>query len=118
MCAAVVGAGVRLARGPALTVALSVGLVMASHGALDAFTDGGKGLALLWPLSDERFFAPWRPIPVAPLGLGMLSWRGASVALREIVLFLPLFVLAFWPRRAPGRATEARPDRAIGSRRS
>jgi membrane-bound metal-dependent hydrolase YbcI (DUF457 family) len=39
----------------------------ASHGLLDALTNGGLGVALLWPLSDARFFAPLRPIQVAPL---------------------------------------------------
>ena len=39
----------------------------ASHGVLDAFTNGGLGVALLWPFSDARLFAPVRPIQVAPL---------------------------------------------------
>ncbi len=30
----------------------------ASHGALDAFTNGGLGVAFLWPWSEQRFFAP------------------------------------------------------------
>ena len=99
LCGIVVGGLVWAARGPAVLVAVTVAVVMASHGVLDAFTDGGKGLALLWPLSDDRFFAPWRPIPVAPLGLGMLSRRGAAVVLQEMLLFLPLLVVALWPWR-------------------
>jgi inner membrane protein len=55
----------------------------------------------LWPFSLERFFAPWRPIPVAPIGFGFLSARGMRVAGVELVAFAPLFVYALWPRRSP-----------------
>ncbi len=41
---------------------------MASHGLLDAMTDGGKGIALLSPFTNTRYFLPWRFIPVSPLG--------------------------------------------------
>jgi inner membrane protein len=39
-----------------------------SHPLLDAVTDGGRGVALLWPLTAHRYFAPWRPIIVSPIG--------------------------------------------------
>jgi inner membrane protein len=39
-----------------------------SHPLLDAFTNGGRGVALLWPLTTHRYFAPWRPIVVSPIG--------------------------------------------------
>jgi inner membrane protein len=39
-----------------------------SHPLLDACTNGGRGVALLWPLSNHRYFAPWRPIVVSPIG--------------------------------------------------
>lgn len=39
-----------------------------SHPLLDAFTNGGRGVALLSPFSNHRFFAPWRPIQVSPIG--------------------------------------------------
>ena len=42
-------------------------LAAASHGILDALTNGGLGVALLWPFTEARFFAPVRPIEVAPL---------------------------------------------------
>lgn len=77
--------------------------VAASHGLLDTLTDGGPGVALLWPFSNRRFFAPWRPIPVAPIGLGMLSERGAFVMASEVAIFLPFFLYAFWPREAKSR---------------
>lgn len=77
--------------------------VAASHGLLDTLTDGGLGVALLWPFSNRRFFAPWRPIPVAPIGLGILTARGFRIMATEAVLFLPFFAYAFWPRRKNGR---------------
>ena len=36
----------------------------ASHGALDALTNGGLGVALLSPFDTTRYFAPFRPIEV------------------------------------------------------
>src|SRR5262245_43206571 len=74
-------------------------LVLASHGILDAFTDGGLGCALLWPFSDERFFAPWRPLPVAPIGARFFGPAGLRVAWVELAWFAPLLVYALWPRR-------------------
>ena len=75
-------------------------LVVASHGCLDAMTDGGRGIALLWPFTDARFFFPWRPIPVAPIGVGLLSARGLHAVLVEVVAFAPPWIYAAWPRRA------------------
>jgi inner membrane protein len=97
--AVVVWAIVRKSRRPAMGVAAAAGLVVASHGLLDAMTDGGRGIALLWPFSDERYFAPWRPIPVAPIGLRILAPAGLVLMATEAVLFLPLWMVAFWPRR-------------------
>ena len=72
--------------------------VAASHGLLDTLTDGGLGIALFWPFSNARFFAPWNPIPVAPIGAGMLSARGLRVLGIEALQFLPVFAWALWPR--------------------
>ncbi|UQA62994.1 metal-dependent hydrolase [Polyangium aurulentum] len=72
---------------------------VASHGLLDTLTDGGLGMALLWPFTNARYFAPWRPIPVAPIGLGVLSQRGFYVMAVELAMFSPLFLYALWPRR-------------------
>lgn len=72
--------------------------VVVSHGLLDTLTDGGRGIALLWPFDDSRYFAPWRPIPVSPIGAGLLSARGAFVMLTELVVFAPLWLWAVWPR--------------------
>ena len=79
-------------------IALVACLVAISHPLLDAMTDGGLGVALLWPFSNARFFAPWRPIPVAPIGARMLSTRGLHVLWIEAIGSLPLLAWAVWPR--------------------
>jgi len=90
-----VGLGARWLKRPVLKTMGVAALVLASHGLLDTMTDGGLGAALLWPFSLTRFFAPWRPIPVAPIGPAFFSPGGAMIALTEVVLFLPLWLLAF-----------------------
>ncbi|MFC7422039.1 metal-dependent hydrolase [Iodobacter arcticus] len=58
---------------------------MVSHPLLDALTDGGLGVALLWPFSFERFFLPWRIISVSPIGSSFFSVRGLLVIQSEFV---------------------------------
>jgi inner membrane protein len=84
-----------------LRVGVTVALVVATHGLLDAMTDGGKGVALLWPFSTHRFFLPWRPIPVAPIGAGFVSAEGLHVALVELVELAPLIAYALLARVRP-----------------
>lgn len=71
-------------------------IATASHGMLDAFTNGGLGIAFLWPFSSERFFAPLHPIEVSPLGLSrFLSERGLAVLASEVLwVWLPLMASA------------------------
>ena len=108
-CGAGLGFVARRCGLPPLSIVLIISAVMASHGILDAFTDGGRGVALLWPLSDARYFAPWRPIPVSPLGMAVFSRQGLGVMCYETLLFLPLFAVAAWPRST---ARQPRRDRA------
>jgi inner membrane protein len=88
----------RLAKLAAARTSLIAVAVVMSHPILDAFTDGGLGCALLWPFSDQRFFAPWTPIPVAPIGRAFLSGEGARVAAIELAAFAPFLLYAIWPR--------------------
>ena len=80
-----------------LTAFLFIAAAMASHGLLDMFTDGGKGVALLWPWSGERLFAPWRVIEVSPIGLSrFLSARGMEVIMSEMLwIWLPCLVIYY-----------------------
>ena len=93
---------VRRYRMPLMRTAALASLVLASHPLLDIWTDGGLGCALLWPVDPTRYFAPWRPIPVAPIGWAFISPRGVFVLLFEALTFLPLFAYSLWPRRAKG----------------
>ena len=75
-----------------------------SHVFMDALTNGGLGVAVLWPFSHARFFFPWRPVQVSPIGVGgFISMRGVVVVLNEILwLWMPsiLFILCMkWRRR-------------------
>jgi len=82
-----------------IALALLTFAVAVSHPLLDAATNGGLGCALFWPFSNVRVFAPVRPIPVSPIGAGMLSLRGLRVLATELGLFAPFLVYALWPRR-------------------
>jgi inner membrane protein len=65
---------------------LYVALAIASHGLFDAVTNGGLGVALLAPFTNERFFFPWQPIEVSPLGLSRIfSARGLEVLTSELL---------------------------------
>lgn len=44
-------------------------LCMASHSLLDAFTSSGFGVAFFSPFNNNRYFFPWQPIKVSPIGL-------------------------------------------------
>jgi inner membrane protein len=82
---------------------------IASHGLLDAFTNGGLGIAFFWPFIDARYFAPFQPIEVAPLGLSrFLSVRGAAVLWSEMLwVWLPLLSLALVTRSLSPRIRRA-----------
>jgi inner membrane protein len=88
---AAVGAVAPVFKRPAWRTAITAILVITSHPLLDTLTNGGLGIALYWPFDHTRYFAPWRPIPVSPIGLGFFSPYGMFVALVEIVVFSPLF---------------------------
>ncbi|MFT3735123.1 MAG: metal-dependent hydrolase [Rhodocyclaceae bacterium] len=66
-----------------------------SHPLLDMLTNGGLGVALYWPWSDERVFASWRGIEVSPIGVSRIfSERGLNVLLSELLwVWLPAAVL-------------------------
>jgi inner membrane protein len=90
----VVGVAARRFNRPAGRTALVATLVLSSHAVLDTMTDGGLGCALFWPFDSTRYFAPWRPIPVAPIGLAFVSPHGGLIALTELVLFGPALLYA------------------------
>jgi inner membrane protein len=82
-------------------------LATASHGVLDAMTDGGLGVAFLAPFNATRYFLPWRPVPVSPIGAAFFSARGLRVLQSELIwIWIPsavvvLVMLILRHRREP-----------------
>ncbi len=70
-------------------------LLSASHGLLDAFTNGGSGVALLSPFDQTRYFFPWRPIVVSPIrAASFFSGWGLAVIQSEFLwVWLPSFAM-------------------------
>ncbi|WP_044402835.1 metal-dependent hydrolase [Lacinutrix sp. Hel_I_90] len=56
-----------------------------SHGILDALTTGGRGVGFFIPFNMERFFFPFRPIKVSPIGMSKFfsNW-GFQVIISEL----------------------------------
>lgn len=60
-------------------------LCTVSHAVLDALTTGGMGVAFFSPFDNTRYFFPWRPIMVSPLGIeNFFSEWGKKVILSEL----------------------------------
>jgi inner membrane protein len=91
---------------------------MAAHDLLDAMTDGGLGIALFSPFDRTRYFLPWRPIRVAPIGGGFFSEYGLRALASEARwIWLPvggLSAAGLFVRRI---VTRNRPERRAGARR-
>jgi len=72
----------------------------ASHGVLDAFTNGGLGVAFFAPFDPARYFFPVRPILVSPIGVSaFLNQRGLSVLLSEMLWVWPASIAVFFAAR-------------------
>jgi inner membrane protein len=71
-------------------------LATASHGVLDAMTNGGLGVAFFSPFNNARYFLPWRPILVSPISVTrFLSGRGYDVLQSELLwVWIPAFIFA------------------------
>ena len=73
------------------TIWLYFTLIISTHGLLDACTNGGHGIALLSPFNNGRYFLPWRPILVSPIGVQrFFSEWGMKVLVSEFLwVWLP-----------------------------
>ncbi|MCF6361538.1 MAG: metal-dependent hydrolase [Cyclobacteriaceae bacterium] len=61
-------------------------LSTAFHGILDALTNGGLGVAFFAPWDNTRYFFPWRPIKVSPIGIeSFFSEWGLKVLMSEAI---------------------------------
>jgi inner membrane protein len=85
-----------------LRVWLYLLLATASHGLLDALTNGGRGVAFLAPFSEVRYHFPFTPIEVSPITVrGFFARRGVAIMRNELVwIWLPSLALmaaaAWW----------------------
>src|SRR5215813_8832160 len=85
----------------------------ASHGVFDALTNGGLGVAFFSPFDNSRYFFPWTPIRVSPIGAGrFFSSRGIAVLQSEmLVIWIPAMLLTvaawWWRSRAVPRVDQA-----------
>ena len=96
----------------AATLSLYFFAAAASHGLLDAITNGGLGVAFFAPFSDTRYFFPWRPILVSPISLHVFfGYHGVRVMWSELGwIWLPSSLIALagltWRRRDRPRLVE------------
>lgn len=69
----------------------------ASHSILDALTSGDLGVAFFAPFDNSRYFLPWRPIKVSPIGVkNFMSEWGIKVIKSELIwIGIPGIVIIF-----------------------
>lgn len=86
----------------------------ASHGLVDMATNGGLGIAVLWPFDGARHFWPVQPLEVPPLGIRAFfsEWGLQVLASEALWLWLPALVvgaIGLRLRRRPLHAVRIRP---------
>lgn len=71
-------------------------LSLLSHGLLDAATSGGLGIAFLSPISNNRYFLPWHPIAVSPIGVSRFfsSWGIRVIRSEFIWIWVPCLIIS------------------------
>lgn len=73
---------------------------LSTHSLLDMMTNGGLGIALFWPLTNERLFFGWRPFPVSSMSVSrFLSEQAPLILAYELPPALAAVGLAAWIRR-------------------
>lgn len=66
----------------------------ASHGLLDAFTNGGYGIAFFWPFDSTRYGPRWGPIQVSDIGFEFPDFRTSRSVRTELLwVWLPTALL-------------------------
>lgn len=70
-------------------------VLTASHGILDAMTSGGLGIALLAPFDNTRYFFPFTPIAVSPIGVSRFfsAWGWRVMKSELLWVWAPLAVV-------------------------
>jgi inner membrane protein len=90
----------------------ALALATASHTLTDMLTNGGRGVELFWPLDTGRYFFPFRPVEVSPIGAAHFLSSDALLVIASEWLWLLVPVILFaslvriaeqrgaWPRTA------------------
>lgn len=74
---------------------LVLALATASHGVIDAMTEGGLGVAFFAPFDQQRYLFPFRPVEASPIGHAFFSRDGLEVIGQEIAwLWVPALLAA------------------------
>lgn len=85
LTAVVIKARANTTRIQALLHTVFLFLCLSSHGFADALTDGGLGVAFFFPFDNQRYFLPWRPVAVSPIGASrFFNQRGLEVIVSEM----------------------------------
>jgi inner membrane protein len=78
----------RKARAAQVGIFVYLFLCTASHGVLDALTDGGLGVALFSPFDTSRYFFSARPVAVSPIGISAFFSKDAAHVLASEVQWI------------------------------
>ncbi|NNC96198.1 MAG: metal-dependent hydrolase [Chitinophagales bacterium] len=72
----------------------------ASHGLLDAMTNGGKGVGFFIPFDNDRYFLSFRPIQVSPIGASRFfsDWGWKVIKSEVIYIGIPALLLILLSR--------------------
>ncbi len=99
-------------RGLRLRIGVYLFAVTSSHGLFDAMTNGGLGVAFFSPWDTTRYFLPFRPVLVSPIGVqSFFTRRSIELLWTELVwILLPSLAVAalvyLWARWRDREATE------------
>ncbi|MBL8038253.1 metal-dependent hydrolase [Nitrospira sp. CMX1] len=79
------------ARAAQLRIFVYLFLCTASHGVLDALTNGGLGVAFFSPFDTSRYFFPVRPVAVSPIGIeNFFNGSAVQILASEVIwIWLP-----------------------------
>ena len=84
----------RLGMRERILLGLFFAVATVTHLALDSLTNVGLGVAAFAPFDSGRYFAPWRPIQVSPIGGAFFSAAGMAVLASEALwVWVPAFAL-------------------------
>ncbi len=110
----------RLGRGLGFGLLLLLFVATASHGLIDAMTNGGLGVGFYIPFDNARYFLPWRPLVVPPLGVAPMfsAWGFAVVQTELLYIGLPSLVVSFaaWSLQRNRQSTVSKPSNWGGPR--